>query len=67
MEGNISTIDTLVYEDIVEVSSFVTAVSSSLDVPLWHLSGVLWQDADCLVSQDWHEAFVLVEEEEVPR
>jgi hypothetical protein len=28
---------------------------------------VLQQDADHLVSQAWREAFVLVEEEEVPR
>jgi len=41
-------------------------MSSSLDVPLWHSSGVLWQDADCLVSQARREAFVPVEEEEVP-
>jgi hypothetical protein len=41
-------------------------VSSSLDVPLWHLSGVLQQDADRLVLQAWREAFVPVEEEEVP-
>jgi hypothetical protein len=67
LEGNISAIDTLVYKDIEEVSSFVATVSSSLDVPLWHLSGVLRQDADRLVSQAWHEAFVPVEEEEVPR
>ncbi len=50
LEGNISTIDTPVYEDIKEVSSFVTAVSSSFDVPLWCSSGVLRQDADHLVS-----------------
>ncbi len=62
LEGNISAIDTLVYEDIEEVSSFVAIVSSSLDVPLWRLNGVLWQDADHLVSQAWHEAFVLMEE-----
>jgi hypothetical protein len=67
LEGNISTLDTLVYEDIKEVSSFVTTVSSSLDVPLWCSSGLLRQDADCLISQAWHEAFVLMEEEEVPR
>jgi hypothetical protein len=67
LEGNISAIDTLVYEDIEDVSSFVAVMSSSLDVPLWHSSGVLWQDADHLVSQAWHEAFVPVEEEEVPR
>ncbi len=67
LEGNISTIDTLVYEDIEEVSSFVTIVSSSLDVPFWCSSGVLWQDADYLVTQAWHEAFVPVEEEEVPQ
>ncbi len=42
LEGNISAIDILVYEDIKEVSSFVTTLSSSLDVPLWHSSGVLW-------------------------
>jgi len=42
-------------------------MSSSLDVPLWHSSGVLWQDADCLVSHARCEAFVPVEEEEVPR
>ncbi len=34
LEGNILAIDTLVYEDIEEVSSFVATVSSSLDVPL---------------------------------
>jgi hypothetical protein len=67
LEGNISAIDTLVYKDIEEVFSFVATMSSSLDVPLWRSSGVLRQDADCLVSQAWHEAFVLVEEEEVPQ
>jgi hypothetical protein len=41
LEGNISTIDTPIYEDIKEVSSFVATVSSLLDVPLWHSSGVL--------------------------
>jgi hypothetical protein len=41
LEGNILTIDTLVYEDIEEVSSFVATMSSSLDVPLWCSSGVL--------------------------
>jgi len=66
LEGNISTIDTLVYEDIEEVSSFVATVSS-LDVPLWRSSGVLWQDANRLVSQAWREAFVHVEEKEVPQ
>ncbi len=40
-------------------------MSSSLDVPLWHSSGVLRQDANRLVSQAWHEAFVPMEE--VPR
>ncbi len=50
LEGNISAIDTPIYKDIEEVSSFVVAVSSSLDVPLWHSSGVLWQDANGLVS-----------------
>jgi hypothetical protein len=49
LEGNISAIDIPVYEDIEEVSSFVATVSSSLDA-LWHSSGVLWQDADRLVS-----------------
>ncbi len=49
-EGNILAIDTLVYEDIEEVFSFVTTVSSSLDVPLWRSSGVLRQDANHLVS-----------------
>jgi hypothetical protein len=44
LEGNILAIDTPVYEDIKEVSSFVVVVSSSLDVPLWRSSGVLWQD-----------------------
>jgi hypothetical protein len=67
LEGNISAIDTPVYKDIEEVSNFVAAVSSSLDVPLWHSSGVLRQDADRLVSQAWSEAFVLMEEEEVPQ
>jgi hypothetical protein len=66
LEGNISTIDTPIYEDIEEVSSFVAIVSSSLDVPLWCSSGVLQQDAYHLVSQAWHEAFVPMEEEEVP-
>jgi len=67
LEGNISTIDTPVYEDIEEVSSFVAIVSSSLDVPLWRLSGVLRQDVDHLVSQARLEAFVPMEEEEVPQ
>jgi hypothetical protein len=66
LEGNISAIDTPIYEDIEEVSSFVALVSS-LDVPLWRSSGVLWQDADRLVSQAWHETFVPMEEEEVPQ
>jgi hypothetical protein len=67
LEGNTSTIDTPIYEDIKEVSSFVATVSSSLDVPFWRLSGVLQQDVDHLVSHAWHVAFVLMEEEEVPR
>jgi hypothetical protein len=66
LEGNILAIDTSVYEDIEEVSSFVATVSSSLDVPLWRLRGVLWQDVDRLVSQACREAFVSMEEEEVP-
>jgi hypothetical protein len=41
LKGNISTIDTPVYKDIEEFSSFVATVSSSLDVPLWRSSGVL--------------------------
>jgi hypothetical protein len=41
LEGNISAVDTPVYKDIEEVSSFVASVSSSLDVPLWSSSGVL--------------------------
>ncbi len=41
LEGNISAIDTLIYEDIKEVFSFVVIMSSSLDVPLWCSSGVL--------------------------
>jgi hypothetical protein len=49
LEGNILAIDTPVYEDIEEVFSFVAVVSSSLDVPLWRSSGVLWQDVDRLV------------------
>jgi len=40
--GNILAIDTLIYKDIEEVSSFVATVSSSLDVPFWRSSGVLW-------------------------
>jgi hypothetical protein len=67
LEGNILAIDTPVYKDIEEVFSFVATVSSSLDVPLWHSSGVLWQDADYLVSQAWCDAFMFVEEEEVPQ
>jgi hypothetical protein len=67
LESNISAIDTPIYKDIKEISSFVVAVSSSLDVPLWCLSGVLRQDADCLVSQVWRKVFVPVEEEEVPQ
>jgi hypothetical protein len=67
LEGNILTIDTPVYEHIKEVFSFVATVSSSLDVPLWCSSGVLRQDADRLVSQAWREAFMPVEEEEVPQ
>jgi hypothetical protein len=46
LEGNILAIDIPIYEDIEEVSSFVATMSFSLDVPLWRLSGVLWQDAD---------------------
>ena len=46
LEGNISAVDTPLYEDIEEVSSFVAVVSSSLDVPLWRSSGVLRQDVD---------------------
>jgi hypothetical protein len=65
LEGNILAIDTLVYDDIKEVSRFVAEVYSSLDVPLWRSNGVLRQDADHLVSQAWREAFVNVEEEEV--
>jgi hypothetical protein len=42
-------------------------MSSSLDVLLWRSSEVLRQDADHLVSQAWHEAFVPMEVEEVPR
>jgi hypothetical protein len=34
LKGNILTIDTPIYKDIKEVSSFVATVSSSLDVPL---------------------------------
>jgi hypothetical protein len=34
LKGNILTIDTLIYEDIKEVSNFVAIVCSSLDVPL---------------------------------
>jgi len=67
LEANISAIDTMVYEDIKEVSSFVATVSSSLDVPIWRSNGALRQDADRLVSQAWLEAFVLVQEEEVPQ
>jgi hypothetical protein len=66
LEGNILAINTPFYEDIEEVSSFVTTVSSSLDVPLWHSNGVLSQDTNRLVSQAWCEAFVPMEEEEVP-
>jgi hypothetical protein len=44
LEGNNSAIDTPIYEDIKEVFSFVAKVSSSLDVPLWCLNGVLRQD-----------------------
>ncbi len=62
LEGNISAIATPIYEDINEVSNFVATMSSSLDVPLWCLSGVLRQDANRLVSQAWHGAFVVVEE-----
>ncbi len=50
LEGNISAINTPVYEDITKVSSFVATVSSSLDVPFWRSSGVLWQEANRLVS-----------------
>jgi hypothetical protein len=50
LEGNISTIDTPVYEDIEEDSNFVATVSSSLDVPLWRSSGVLRHDVDRLIS-----------------
>jgi hypothetical protein len=64
LEGNISAINTPIYEDIEEVFSFV--MSSSLDVPFWRSSGVLRQDANRLVSQAWRKAFVHVEEEKVP-
>jgi hypothetical protein len=67
LEGNILAIDIPIYEDIEEGSSFVTTVFSSLDVSLWCSNGVLRQDANCLVSQAWREAFVPMEEEEVPR
>jgi hypothetical protein len=67
LEGNISAIDILVYEDIEEVFSFVVVMSSSLDVPLCCSNGVLWQDANHLISQAWREAFVPMEKEEVPR
>jgi len=67
LEGNISTINTSIYKDIKEASSFVATVSSSSNFPLWCSSGVLWQDADHLVSQAGHEAFVPMEEEEVPQ
>jgi hypothetical protein len=66
LEGNLLAIDTPVYEDIEEVSTFVAAVSSSLDIPLWRSSGVLWQDANHLVSHACCEAFVRIKEEEVP-
>ncbi len=58
LEGNILAIDISVYEDMEEVSSFVAAMSFSLDVPPWHSNGVLWQDVDRLVSQAWREPFV---------
>ncbi len=68
LEGNILAIDIPVYEDIKEVSNFIVAVSSSLDVPFWRSSEVLRQDADRLISQAWREVFVpMEEEEEVPR
>jgi hypothetical protein len=67
LEGNIFAINILVYEDIEEVSNFVVIVSSSLDVPLWCSSGVLQHDVNRLVSQAWREAFVPMEEEEVPQ
>jgi len=67
LEGNISAIDTPIYEDIKEVFNFVAIMSSSLDIPLWCSSGVLRQDVDRLVSRAWHEAFMPMEEEEVPR
>jgi hypothetical protein len=41
LDDNILAVDTPVYEDIEEVSSFVAVVSSSLDVPFWRSSGVL--------------------------
>jgi hypothetical protein len=66
LEGNILAINTQVYEDIEEVSSFIATMSSSLDVPLWRSNGVLRHDADRLVSQAWREAFVPIKEEEVP-
>ncbi len=49
-EGNISAIDTPVYEDIKEVFNFVATMSSSLDVSLWRSSGVLRHDVGHLVS-----------------
>jgi len=67
LEGNISTINIPIYEDIKEVYSFVATMSSSLDVPLWRSNGVLWQYANRLVSQAWREVFLRMEEEEVPQ
>jgi hypothetical protein len=40
LEGNISAINTPIYEDIEEISSFVTAMSSSVATPLWPSVGV---------------------------
>ncbi len=59
LEGNISAIDTSVYEDIEEVSSFVVAMSSSLDVSLWRSNGVLQEDVSLLLNFFEHHYFIL--------
>ncbi|OAE34650.1 hypothetical protein AXG93_4034s1030 [Marchantia polymorpha subsp. ruderalis] len=65
LEGNRSSDDTLVYEDVEEVMSFAAAVSSSLDVPLWSSCHALQLEANRLVKKAWSEASLPAEAERV--
>ncbi|PTQ47194.1 hypothetical protein MARPO_0008s0049 [Marchantia polymorpha] len=56
LEGNMSADDTSLYEDVEEVVSFTSAVTSPLDVPLWSSCQALQLEADRLVKKAWSEA-----------